>query len=97
MRTLLLRDLVAPSRSQHTLLPLFLHPVLIHTHAAMFDRIPLTFELGYFSGGSFGQALVAGIAGQSHRHPTAAQEKADLLAARVLTEREREREHEAML
>lgn len=44
----------------------------------------VTFELWDLSGGTLGQPLVAGVAGQSHCHPTAAQQKPDLLTAGVL-------------
>lgn len=45
---------------------------------------PRTFELRDLSGGTLGQALVAGVTCQGHRHATAAQQEADLLASCIL-------------
>lgn len=48
----------------------------------------LTFESRHLSCWCFGQALLAGICGQGQGHPTAAQEKPNLLAACVLQKTE---------
>lgn len=51
----------------------------------------LTFELWYFTSGSFRKAFVAGVTGQSYSNATTAQEKADLLTSCILIHTHRNR------